>query len=672
MPNLLIHEQSPYLLQHAHNPVNWFPWGDEPFLKAKKEDKLVIVSIGYSACHWCHVMERESFEDATTAAFMNKHFVCIKVDREEHPDVDQVYMDAIQALTGSGGWPLNVFVTPDRKPFYGGTYFPPKPAFNRPSWMQLMERMQVVWKDHRIDIETQSTQIISLLQNASEGVGKMGEALTSADFKEMASNLLKTADKEWGGFGNAPKFPGTLSITFLLDHHYYFGNKEALGQALLSLNKMIEGGIYDQLGGGFSRYSTDRTWLAPHFEKMLYDNALIISTLCDAYKYTGETRYRKTILETIAFVQRELQAEYAGFYCALDADSEGEEGRFYTWTYVEWIKATNGGNAFAEAYFGIKKEGNWEGTNILHEAIPLEELCAQFRISEQEGQEKVCSIKDLLWAERLKRIRPQTDDKILLSWNALMNSALSKAGIILEDSSFLEAAERHMQWLKNSFFDASGNIFRVWKGGKSRLSATLEDLAYLMAAMIDLASFSGRLIWLQEANTICKKVWEDFAQTEDVFFFFSSRNQQDLPVRKIDVYDTALPSANAVMARVLLQLGMVMERTDWYSRGEEMLQKMASNSKRYTGSFSHWACWIQRDFRRPKTVLVTGQNAEKVSQELSKKSPVHCLILPLTKGAEKLPLTAGKECEGDSLIFVCTSAECFAPVSSMPDALQLL
>lgn len=672
MPNLLIHEQSPYLLQHAHNPVNWFPWGDEPFLKAKTEDKLLIVSIGYSACHWCHVMERESFEDATTAAFMNEHFVCIKVDREEHPDVDQVYMDAVQALTGSGGWPLNVFVTADRKPFYGGTYFPPAPAFNRPSWMQLMDRMLTVWRDNRADIHTQSEQIITLLKNASSGVGKSGEAMTSAGCKEMANNLLKNADTEWGGFGSAPKFPGTMAITFLLDHHFYFGNKDALKQALLSLDKMIEGGIYDQLGGGFARYSTDREWLAPHFEKMLYDNALIVSALCNAYKYTGEARYKRVIQETVSFVHRELQAENGGFYSALDADSEGEEGLFYTWTYGEWLDATNGGDAFVEAYFGVMKEGNWEGTNILHETAPLNELCVRFEISEEEGREKLASVKTLLWQKRMDRVRPQIDDKILLSWNALMNSALAKAGIILEDSRFLEAAERHMDWLKNSFFDPSGSIFRVWKNGKSRLPATLEDLAYLMAAMIDLASFSGKLSWLNEAGIICEKVWRDFASEEDVFFFFTSKKQKDLPVRKIDVYDGALPSSNAVMAQVLLKLGMIMERHDWYARGEEMLQKMASNARRYTGSFGMWACWEQRHLHGPKTVVVSGVKALEIALDLQKKTPAHCVILPLSPTAEILPLTAGKESEGDSLIFVCTSAECYAPVSSIPDALQLL
>lgn len=672
MSNLLIHEQSPYLLQHAHNPVNWYPWGEEPFLKAKREDKLLIVSIGYSACHWCHVMERESFEDATTAAFMNEHFVCVKVDREEHPDVDQVYMDAVQAISGSGGWPLNVFVTFDKKPFYGGTYFPPKPAFNRHSWMQLLERMQAVWTDHRGDITAQSEQIIAVLQKASSALGKAGEALTSADCREMAQNLLTTADKEWGGFGNAPKFPGTMAITFLLDHHFYFGSEEALNHALLSLDKMIEGGIYDQLGGGFSRYCTDRMWLAPHFEKMLYDNALLISTLCDAYKYTRAPRFKKIILETIAFCQRELKAENAGFYCALDADSEGEEGLFYTWTYDEWLSATNGGDAFCEAYFGIKKEGNWEGTNILHEANSIEKLGAEFQISEVEGLKKVGVIKVLLWQKRLQRIRPQLDDKTLLSWNALMNNALSKAGSVLEDSTFLEAAIEHMEWLKETFFDSSGKLFRVWKNGSARIPATLEDAAYLMAAMIDLGSRTGALSWLLEASIICEKIWNDFGQEEDVFFYFTSRLQQDLPVRKVDNYDGALPSANAVMARVLLQLGMVMERQDWYARGEEMLLKMSTTSRRYTGSFSHWACWEQRNFLRPKTIVIAGNNATEIAREIAKKVPAHCLILPLSQADEILPLTAGKKSEGDSLIFVCTGAECFAPVSSIADALQLL
>src|SRR6185312_1175294 len=324
MANRLINEQSPYLLQHAHNPVAWYPWGDEAFERAKAEHKPVIVSIGYAACHWCHVMEHESFEDEDTAAYMNEHFVCIKVDREEHPDVDHLYMDAVQAISGNGGWPLNVFVTPERAPFYGGTYYPPRPAYSRPSWMQLLQRMTQIWTEQPEEAATQAAQMLQHLKQASlKTFTATGPGPDKETPKKIAESLLKQADKEKGGFGNAPKFPGTMAISFLLEHYHFTGNEQALKHALLSLDAMINGGIYDQLYGGFARYSTDREWLAPHFEKMLYDNALLVCTLADAYSITKDIKYKLIIEETLGFAERELMDKTGGYYCAIDADSEG-------------------------------------------------------------------------------------------------------------------------------------------------------------------------------------------------------------------------------------------------------------------------------------------------------------------------------------------------------------
>lgn len=672
MPNRLIHEQSPYLLQHAHNPVDWYPWGDEAFQRAKAESKPLIVSIGYAACHWCHVMERESFENADTAAYMNEHFVCIKVDREEHPDVDALYMDAVQAISGSGGWPLNAFVTPDRIPFYGGTYYPPRPAYNRPSWLQILQRMHEIWMNQHEEVRAQSEQMIGYLRQVSKAAGGEASSVTADDCRKMAEALLKMADKEWGGFGSAPKFPGTMAITFLLEHHRYTGNEEALQHALFSLDKMIEGGIYDQIGGGFARYSVDREWLAPHFEKMLYDNALLISVLSDAYALTGKPLYSQVIEQTIDFVNRELRTKEGGFYSALDADSEGVEGKYYTWTWEEWQEATNGGNSLVEAYFGIVEEGNWEHTNILHEAMPLEEAARLAGLSTEEAKAHISSLKRTLFELRAQRIRPITDDKSLLSWNALMSHALTKAGIALRQEVYLQQAAAHMDWMLSAFRNESGELMHVWKNGQARIIAKLDDYAYLMQAMIALGAATVNHQWIIQAAQLCESTLRLFGEEGTPFLYLSASTQTDIPVRKSDVYDGATPSANAVMAQVLGQLGMLMERSEWIARAEEMLGRMLQTTARYTYSFGYWATLLQRQLAAPKTAVVTGKNAARMHAELLQKTPPHAIVIQAENPSEKLPLTADKKSDDDSLIFVCTGTACQPPVSTTQDALRLL
>ena len=389
--NKLIDETSPYLLQHAHNPVNWFPWGDEALQSSKKENKPILVSIGYSACHWCHVMERESFEDEETASLMNKHFINIKIDREERPDLDHIYMDAVQAMTGSGGWPLNVFLTPDAKPFYGGTYFPPKRAFNRPSWQEVLLGVIEAFSQRRSEIDAQAENLTEHLMQANAfGISSAGENnfFTKENSNEAFNNIMKNADTKWGGFGRAPKFPQSFVIQYLLRYYYVNGNKEALEQALLSIDKMIDGGIYDQVGGGFARYSTDTEWLVPHFEKMLYDNALLLSIISEAYQITGDKRYREVIEETIQFVQRELMHSGGGFYAALDADSEGEEGKFYVWSYEEVIGLLGNHAIVFCDFFDVQPAGNWsDGTpslekkNILWRKKKEKVFCEEKNIS---------------------------------------------------------------------------------------------------------------------------------------------------------------------------------------------------------------------------------------------------------------------------------------------------
>ncbi|HEY1871234.1 MAG TPA: thioredoxin domain-containing protein, partial [Chitinophagaceae bacterium] len=388
MSNRLINETSPYLLQHAHNPVDWYPWSDEALKKAKEENKPILVSIGYAACHWCHVMEKESFENGETAALMNEHFVSIKIDREERPDLDQIYMDAVQTMSGSGGWPLNVFLTPDAKPFYGGTYFPPKRAFNRSSWKEVLLAVSNVFQTRRNEVESQAENLVNhLLQSNSFGLQNPNnetEIFSKEKVDEIFQNLMKSADKTWGGFGGAPKFPQTFSIQFLLRYYYVTHREEALEQACLSLDKMIEGGIYDQVGGGFARYSTDAKWLVPHFEKMLYDNALLVSVLSEAYQITKKERYEEVIHETLEFIQREMMHPGHGFYSALDADSEGEEGKFYTWNYEEVKKLLNRNAEIFCDFFDITEQGNWEEKNILHIKKSREIFCGEKNISTDE------------------------------------------------------------------------------------------------------------------------------------------------------------------------------------------------------------------------------------------------------------------------------------------------
>ncbi|HRQ52582.1 MAG TPA: thioredoxin domain-containing protein, partial [Agriterribacter sp.] len=467
--NHLIHETSPYLLQHAYNPVNWYPWNEEALKKAEKENKPILVSIGYAACHWCHVMERESFEDERVAAIMNEHFVNIKIDREERPDLDHIYMNAVQTITGSGGWPLNVFLTPSRKPFYGGTYFPPSPVSGRPSWQQVLQGVVHAFRDKRGEIESQAENLTGhLLQSGSFGItapsGK--ENITAAQFNTVFEHIMQSADMQNGGFGRAPKFPQTFTIQFLLRHFYYAQNEEALRLALLSLDKMIYGGIYDQLGGGFARYATDNGWLVPHFEKMLYDNALLVIVLSEAYQLTKDPLYADTIQHTMSFIERELTSEEGGFFSALDADSEGVEGKYYVWNKQE-VDAVLQENAdlFCK-YYDITEEGNWEHQNILRVKQPLAAFAAQNGWDKEAVASTLQSCRTRLLELRRKRKPPLTDDKILLSWNALMNIACSKAYGALGKERYKQTAQRNMAFLLDKFRAAdTGNWLHAYKNG---------------------------------------------------------------------------------------------------------------------------------------------------------------------------------------------------------------
>lgn len=670
--NRLIHESSPYLLQHAHNPVDWYPWGEEALNRAVAEDKPILVSIGYAACHWCHVMERESFENEATAQIMNQHFINIKIDREERPDLDHLYMDAVQAMTGSGGWPLNVFLTPDKKPFYGGTYFPPVKAFNRASWTDVLEGISKGYQERREEIETQANHLTKHLQAANLfGFQAKGQESNTGleQLSTITANLLAQADTDWGGFGRAPKFPQTFSIQFLLRQYHFYQDQAALDQALLSLDKMIQGGIYDQLGGGFARYSTDTQWLAPHFEKMLYDNALLISVLSEAYQLTQNPVYAKVINQTIGFLERELLDQEGGFYSALDADSEGVEGKFYTWAKSE-IEALLGKDAalFCQ-YYQVEEHGNWEHVNILWTNGPAAKFALSQRLEPVAFQDLMEQCGQTLMAARDQRIRPGLDDKILLGWNALLNTAYSKAYAALGKESYRQQAINHMAFLEKALKQNNGAWHHTYKNGVAKLPAFLDDYAYLIQAYIHLQEITGNADYLIKAKELTQWVCKHFSEAETGFFYFTHEEQQDILVRKKEVYDGATPSGNAVMMHNLCYLSVVFDLPEWKERAMAMLGALETAIVKYPGSFGVWASQIQIQTKGVVELAITGKNWQtQVAQVLQAYIP-HKII---QWGETKLPifpLLVGRESNEDSAFYICKDYSCKSPFFNIADFL---
>jgi len=677
VPNHLIKETSPYLLQHARNPVNWYPWSEEALQKAKDEDKPILVSIGYAACHWCHVMERESFEDEATAALMNEHFINIKIDREERPDIDHIYMDAVQAMTGSGGWPLNVFLTPHLQPFYGGTYFPPQPVMNRPSWKDVLVAVADAFIKKRSEIEQQANELTEHLRN-SNAFGIQIEKDTDCFNIEQAdvacSNLLKQADKTWGGFGNAPKFPQTFSVQYLL--RYYFSEKQrpeslaeqALQQALLSLDKMIAGGIYDQAGGGFARYSTDKEWLVPHFEKMLYDNALLVSVLCEAYQITKNEKYKRTIEETLAFVERELSHPAGGFYAALDADSESEEGKFYVWSCNEVAELLKEDAALFSDYYNITPSGNWEGKNILRILKPMNEFAREKNVPIQKVELVLRSGLQKLLEARESRIRPALDDKIILGWNALMNTAFSKAYAATGNDLYKNLAINNMQFLLVAFTNNDGSLNHVWKNEIAKYPAFLDDYASLIQALLELQKITGDTTWLDMADNFCKKVIEDFSE-EQGYFYYTPQNQQDVVVRKMEVYDGAVPSGNSAMVNNLYQLGILLERRDWSTRAQKMLSGMSNMIVKYPGSFGFWLCDMLQMIKGSDEIVLMGEFEIELKKLLSNYLP-HAIIMSSATERYDNPFFVAKKIEEALTIYLCKNYSCQQPLYSISELIE--
>jgi uncharacterized protein len=677
--NRLIHETSPYLLQHAHNPVNWYPWCDEALQKAKQENKPILVSIGYSACHWCHVMEKESFEDEPTAAIMNAHFINIKRDREERPDLDHIYMDAVQVMTGSGGWPLNVFLTTDARPFYGGTYFPPVQAYNRMSWKDTLLAVHKTYTEKKNEIEAQADNLIAHIENANSfGIQRSWEkqettVFTQENLETITKNLLLIADTDWGGFGKAPKFPQTFSIQFLLRQHHFTGNAAALQQALLSLDKMAQGGIYDHLGGGFARYSTDDQWLAPHFEKMLYDNALLLNVYSEAFQLTRNDNYATIIEETVGFIKEELVIAEGGICSALDADSEGVEGKFYVWNKAE-IEAILGEDAAVFcAVYHISDKGNWEHVNILWLPATIAQMAKALNMEVNALQQLLQLCKAKLLAVRKKRIKPLLDDKILLGWNALSITGLCKAYAATGNHSYLEMAKQNMVFLEKYFIDKEGNWYHTWKGGLAKYPAFLDDYAYLIQAYIHLQEVTGNADYLIKAKLETERALHLFGDTESPFFWFTKSDQDDVVVRKKEIYDGAVPSGNAVMAQNLYYLSVVFNNAQWRKRTEDMIESLGTAIVRHPNSFGIWAMQMQQIVVGLKEIVVCGADIEPTLQQVNALYIPAKVLQSMDRDMDDFPLLAGKNInEGRVEIYLCEQYSCKKPVFSAKELNLLL
>lgn len=671
--NRLIKETSPYLLQHAHNPVDWYAWGEDALAKARAENKVILISIGYSACHWCHVMEKESFESESVAQLMNDSFINIKIDREERPDLDHIYMDAVQAISGSGGWPLNVFLTPDAKPFFGGTYFPPVKAYSRSSWTDVLHGIATAWKDRRNEIESQAENLTDHLKQSnnfgftgSSILMHEGDSIVSTEQCEaMFSAIMKTADTLWGGFGKAPKFPQTFTIQFLLQYHYFTGNEKALQQALLSIDKMLTGGIYDHIGGGLARYSTDVEWLAPHFEKMLYDNALLISILCDAYQITADKKYEAAINKTILFVTNELLDKDGGFYAALDADSEGEEGKYYVWSKNE-IEELLGDDArlFCD-FFDITDEGNWEGKNILRILAPTDIFLQDRNIQSDDFLQFINKSLSTMLAGRYLRVKPALDDKIILGWNALMLRAVAKAGVVLQNEEYRNLAVKNFEFIKARFSipKKDWELMHTYKEGVSKYPAFLDDYANLIAASIQMYKMTLDDAYLEIAYNYCEYVIQNFSDDAGIFFYFTNLDQKDVIVRKKEIYDGATPSGNGIMAENLFQMAVIFDKSAWKVRAIQMLKILSPQVINYPGSFGVWASLLLQQKVGMLEMAVIGTDHLAVTSNVMLNFIPNIIVMSAATENMKSPLLANKPLVNPVLIYLCKDYTCLAPFS---------
>ena len=651
--NRLIDETSPYLLQHAHNPVDWYPWGEEAFERARAEDKPLLISIGYSACHWCHVMEHESFEDGAVAAVQNEHFINIKVDMEERPDVDQIYMNFVQMATGRGGWPMNVFVTPDKQPFFGGTYFPPSPRYGMPSWQQILMSIAEAWRERRDEIEGSVAQIVGELRRMS--IVESGSSLSDEMLDAACASHVRTFDAVNGGFGGAPKFPAAMSLEFLLRYHKRTSDEKALEMVRFSLDKMACGGIYDQLGGGFHRYAVDQIWLVPHFEKMLYDNAQLSRVYLHAYQVTGVQFYKRIATEILDYIEREMLDASGGFYSTQDADSEGEEGKFFVWTPEEIAEVLGETDAklFCETY-DITKGGNFEGHSIPNlddptSERPLAELCNK------------------LFEHRENRIKPGRDEKVLTAWNGLMLAAFADAAGVLGDDRYLEIARRNAAFIKRELL-VGGRLLRTWKDGRAKLNGYIEDYANVADGLLELFKVTGDVEYLNDAREFADMTITEFWDENAGGFFFTSNDHEQLVVRNKDFYDNATPSGNSVAADVLLRLAKLSGEEKYERFATATLRLSASQIKRHPQGFGRALSAIEFQLGQGKEIVLIGDKNSEIERYVFETYLPHGSVVSVRNAQDAVPLTAGSSMiDGVATAYVCENFVCNRPVTSVEE-----
>lgn len=679
--NRLIDETSPYLLQHAHNPVDWYPWSDEAFQIAAGQDKPIFLSIGYSTCHWCHVMENESFIDANIAEILNEHFISIKVDREQRPDVDDVYMSAVQAITGSGGWPLSVFLTPDGKPFYGGTYFPPKSSFGRPAFGQVLMTIAEAWKNERAALIDSASKMSEAMKEL--GRRKSTEILSDDILKDAKSYLQNIFDDTYGGFGNAPKFPQPSNISFLLNYWYKTGDDQALDMVKTTLDAMAKGGIYDHLSGGFHRYSTDSQWFVPHFEKMLYDQALLSTCFVQAYQVTGEQSYAITARETLEYILRDMTHPEGGFYSAQDADSEGKEGLFYLWEQceIEQLLGSEKAEIFNE-YYNVTTRGNFEDKkNILSIQKTINELTTQFKKGREEIEEILAEGRSILLEHRYERIRPHLDDKIITGWNGLMISSLAYVGAALGEEKYVIAAEKAEQFILNNLRQ-NGRLMRYYRDGKAIGPGFLDDYAFMIMGLLDLYEVTFNARRLAEAKELAHQMINLFSDEQGEAFYLTGRDAEQLIVRTIPSYDGALPGGNSVAALALLKLGQLTMDERFTNRAEKLLEAFSGQLKQSPASFT--AMLRAVDFRLGPTqeIVLAGDRSRTDTRAMLKL--IHSKFMPNTVILLQDTGNTGGEIEeiipfvqnpvmidGKATAYVCGNFVCERPVTDI-DALEVL
>ena len=679
--NRLINETSPYLLQHAHNPVDWYPWGEEALTQARQQDKPILLSIGYAACHWCHVMEHESFENEQIAAVMNEHYINVKVDREERPDLDEIYMNAVQMLTGQGGWPMTMFLTPELKPFYGGTYFPPDNRYGRPGFPRVLLGVAEAYRERRDEVDQQAAQIISNLNQLSAMEGH-GHQLTADMLDTAYQDYLSRFDHHNGGFGDAPKFPPSMGLSLLLRHWHRTGNANALNMVEVTLEEMACGGMYDQLGGGFHRYSVDERWLVPHFEKMLYDNALLTVCYLEAYQATGKAFYRRIATETLDYVLAEMyDVEKGGFYSTQDADSEGVEGKFFVWELeeVEQLIGEEKAKIFCE-YYDITEVGNFEHKNILHVQTPPDLFAKKLSMDLDELEQILAEGRQKLFDIRETRIKPGLDDKILTSWNGLMIRSMALGYQILGDERYREAAERSARFILSKLSQDKGLLLRTYRDGKSHLNAYLEDYSYFVTGLIDLYEATFAVEWLREAERLNQIMIEQFWDDTNDSFFFTSKNHETLIVRSKTGYDGATPSGVSMAIHNLLRLDKLLNRPDFREKVEATLDVYYHQIEHSPSGSAQMLCELDFLLSTPKEIAIAAQRENDDTQ--AALTTIHSRFIPnkvlaLAADGEDvsdlIPLLESKtQVDGKATIYVCENYTCKAPTTDLAELAELL